>query len=133
MIARTYAATALGFDGEKIEVECDASNGLPTLLIVGLGNKAIDEATKAIGMDPGLVNPYINRAWAYCEIGLYEKAIADCQTALTIEPQNALAFNNLGLAYHRMTQLATARQYYQKACDLKLAVACRNYRLLLSE
>ena len=99
----------------------------------GMFSQAIDQATKAIGLDPGLVNPYINRAWAYSEIGLYQKAIADCQTALTIEPQNALAFNNLGLAYHRMTQLATARQYYQKACDLKLAVACRNYRLLLSE
>ena len=78
------------------------------------------------------MNPYINRAWAYCETGLYEKAIADCQTALTIEPKNALAFNNLGLAYHRMGKLAMARDYYKKACDLKLDVACGNYKLLLS-
>jgi magnesium chelatase family protein len=48
MIARVYSATAIGFEGEQIEVECDASNGLPTLLIVGLGNKAIDEAKERV-------------------------------------------------------------------------------------
>lgn len=48
MIARVYSATAIGFDGERIEVECDASNGLPTLLIVGLGNKAVDEAKERV-------------------------------------------------------------------------------------
>lgn len=48
MIARIYAATTIGFEGKRIEVECDASNGLPTLLIVGLGNKAIDEAKERV-------------------------------------------------------------------------------------
>jgi len=48
MIARIYAATSIGFEGKRIEVECDASNGLPTLLIVGLGNKAIDEAKERV-------------------------------------------------------------------------------------
>jgi hypothetical protein len=98
----------------------------------GRFNLAIEEASKAIGLDPGLVNPYINRAWAYSETGLYEKAIADCYTALAIEPENGLAFNNLGLAFHRMERLATAREYYKKACDLNLNVACNNYKLLLS-
>lgn len=31
-----------------IEVECDTSNGLPNLIIVGLGNKAIDEAKERV-------------------------------------------------------------------------------------
>lgn len=48
MIARVFAATSIGFEGKRIEVECDASNGLPTLLIVGLGNKAIDEAKERV-------------------------------------------------------------------------------------
>jgi tetratricopeptide (TPR) repeat protein len=78
------------------------------------------------------VNPYINRAWAYCETGLYEKAIADCYTALALDPKNALALNNIGLAFHRLEQLSTAKEYYKKACDLKLEVACSNYKLLLS-
>jgi magnesium chelatase family protein len=48
MIARVFSATNIGFEGKRIEVECDASNGLPTLLIVGLGNKAIDEAKERV-------------------------------------------------------------------------------------
>lgn len=48
MIARVFTATTLGFEGKVIEVECDTSNGLPNLLIVGLGNKAIDEAKERV-------------------------------------------------------------------------------------
>ena len=44
MVGRVLSATSLGFDGQLIEVEGDLSSGLPTLQIVGLGNKAIDEA-----------------------------------------------------------------------------------------
>ena len=48
MTAKIFSATTVGFSGELIEVECDASNGLPNVLIVGLGNKAIDEAKERI-------------------------------------------------------------------------------------
>lgn len=44
MTGKVYSAATIGFDGHLIEVECDSSNGLPSLQIVGLGNKAIDEA-----------------------------------------------------------------------------------------
>lgn len=42
--AKVYSAAPVGFDGRLIEIECDLSNGLPGIVIVGLGNKAIDEA-----------------------------------------------------------------------------------------
>lgn len=48
MTARVVSATAVGFDGKLIEVECDANKGLPNLQIVGLGNKAIDEARERV-------------------------------------------------------------------------------------
>lgn len=48
MTSRTYSATNIGFDGELIAVECDIAQGLPNLLIVGLGNKAIDEAKERV-------------------------------------------------------------------------------------
>ncbi|HEX4662197.1 MAG TPA: YifB family Mg chelatase-like AAA ATPase [Candidatus Saccharimonadales bacterium] len=48
MTARVYAAATVGFDGRLIEVECDSSNSLPSLQIVGLGNKAIDEAKERV-------------------------------------------------------------------------------------
>lgn len=44
MVGTVLSATPLGFNGQLIEVEGDISNGLPSLQIVGLGNKAIDEA-----------------------------------------------------------------------------------------
>ena len=44
MVGRVLSATPLGFYGQLIEVEGDMSQGLPALQIVGLGNKAIDEA-----------------------------------------------------------------------------------------
>lgn len=44
MVGRVLTATPLGFNGQLIEVEGDISNGLPNLQIVGMGNKAIDEA-----------------------------------------------------------------------------------------
>lgn len=45
MLSRVYAGTTLGLDGVLIDVEVDvASMGLPTLTIVGLPDKAVDEA-----------------------------------------------------------------------------------------
>src|SRR5574344_2060000 len=44
MISKVISAAAIGYSGEIIEVEGDISKGLPTLQIVGMGNKAIDEA-----------------------------------------------------------------------------------------
>lgn len=42
--AKVYSAASIGFEGRLIEIECDLSNGLPSIIIVGLANKAIDEA-----------------------------------------------------------------------------------------
>jgi magnesium chelatase family protein len=48
MTAHIYSATSLGYEGKLIDVESDSSNGLPTLIIVGLGNKAVDEAKERV-------------------------------------------------------------------------------------
>ncbi len=47
-VAKVYSVAPIGFDGALIEVESDASKGLPTLQIVGLGNKSIDEAKERV-------------------------------------------------------------------------------------
>lgn len=44
MVGKVLSATPVGFQGQLIDVEGDLSAGLPALQIVGLGNKAIDEA-----------------------------------------------------------------------------------------
>ena len=48
MVARVLTAAPVGFDGQIIEVESDTKKGLPSLQIVGLGNKAIDEAKERV-------------------------------------------------------------------------------------
>lgn len=48
MTARVVSATALGFEGHLIDIECDSKKGLPGIAIVGLGNKSIDEAKERL-------------------------------------------------------------------------------------
>ena len=96
----------------------------------GYFDQAIAHATKAIELDPGRVNPYINRSWAYIEKGLLDQAIEDGKTALLIDPKNAYALNNLGLAHHRHSQISEAKDYYQRSCELGLKLGCDNFKTL---
>lgn len=47
-VARVSSAAPLGYIGHLVEVESDTSKGLPSFQIVGLGNKAIDEARERV-------------------------------------------------------------------------------------
>lgn len=48
MVAKILSVAPVGFEGHLIEVESDATKGLPSLQIVGMGNKAIDEAKERV-------------------------------------------------------------------------------------
>jgi tetratricopeptide (TPR) repeat protein len=96
-------------------------------VVKGEWNQAIQAATLAIYYDPDVVNPYINRAWAYAETGAFEKAIEDCNEALKLAPKNAMAFNNRGLVYEKKGDKRRAGKDYFKACELGFEVGCRNY------
>lgn len=48
MVARVITVAPVGFDGSIVEVESDATKNLPSFQIVGLGNKAIDEAKERV-------------------------------------------------------------------------------------
>lgn len=47
-VAKIYSAAPLGFESKLIEVESHATKGLPSIQIVGLANKSIDEAKERI-------------------------------------------------------------------------------------
>lgn len=47
-VAKIISVAPVGFDGHLIEVESDSTKGLPSLQIVGMGNKAIDEAKERV-------------------------------------------------------------------------------------
>ena len=47
-VAKVLTAAPIGYDGQLVEVECDMKAGLPSLQIVGMGSKAIDEAKERV-------------------------------------------------------------------------------------
>lgn len=47
-VAKVLSIAPVGFEGHIIEVESDTAKGLPSLQIVGMGNKAIDEAKERV-------------------------------------------------------------------------------------
>lgn len=48
MLAKINSIAVIGLDGEKIEVEVDLSNGLPSFSIVGLPDKAVEESKERV-------------------------------------------------------------------------------------
>lgn len=48
MVAKTYSAVNIGYDGNLVEVECDKTKGLPRFNIVGLASKAVNESTERV-------------------------------------------------------------------------------------
>src|SRR6478609_4950716 len=48
IVAKILSVVPIGFEGSIVEVESHAAKGLPGLQIVGLGNKAIDEAKERV-------------------------------------------------------------------------------------
>lgn len=47
-VAKVITVAPIGFEGRIIEVESDTTKGLPSLQIVGMGSKAIDEAKERV-------------------------------------------------------------------------------------
>lgn len=48
MLAKVNTISHLGLDSQLIEIEADMSNGLPGFIVVGLANKAVDEAKERV-------------------------------------------------------------------------------------
>ncbi len=48
MLAKVYAPALVSLDGEVVEVECDLTNGLPGFVMVGLADKAVEEARERL-------------------------------------------------------------------------------------
>ena len=48
--------------------------------------RAIEDYTTAIGLDPGYADAYYNRGCSYYEVGLFDKSIEDLTRAIEIDP-----------------------------------------------
>ncbi|MFC1876553.1 tetratricopeptide repeat protein [Thermodesulfobacteriota bacterium] len=98
----------------------------------GNAGEAIITASVALTLDPGMVNAYINRSWAYSKKGQYDKAIQDCDKALDIDTDNALAYNNRGLAFQGKGDMDKAKADYERACTLGFDIGCKNYQEIIN-
>ena len=48
MLAKVNTISNIGLDSHQVVVEADMSNGLPGFIVVGLANKAVDEAKERV-------------------------------------------------------------------------------------
>lgn len=48
MLAKVNTVSSIGLDCQMVQVEADMSNGLPSFIVVGLANKAVDEAKERV-------------------------------------------------------------------------------------
>jgi len=86
---------------------------------------AIDDFSKAIGIEPKLPYAFINRGVSWAALGAYDRAIGDFAQALRVDPKSALAYNNRGGAHRDRGEFDRAMADFNKAIDIdpKLADA----------
>lgn len=99
-----------------------------SFLMVKNWSEAINAATEAILLDSALVDSYIVRSWAYAESGETQKALSDTNTAIRLDANNALAYNNRAYINELMNNSAKAKADYHRACELQYAPACDTVR-----
>lgn len=82
-------------------------------------HEAIQCYTEAIELDSTNAVFPCNRAAAYGKIGEHQKAIEDCQKALSLDPNYGKAYGRMGLSYHNLNNFQKAKENYSKALELE--------------
>jgi len=97
--------------------------------------KAIDEFTKAIALNPKLAVPYYNRGNAYLHRKDPGKAITDYSQAIEIEPRDPQYYNNRGAAHLMAENYRAAVTDFTEAIrlDARLAQAYFGRSVALAE
>lgn len=76
---------------------------------------------------------YRARALAYGARGLYEKAVADCNESIKINPKYGSAYSTRGLIFQKTNQIEKAKKDFIKACSLGHTQACSYYEKITGE
>jgi len=81
----------------------------------GKNQEAMEAFTKAIELNPKVVEAYFNRGAAYFRLGNYRQAIRDYDRAIELDPKNAWAYLGRGTVYFSLGD------YRQGLEDFKIA------------
>ena len=82
-------------------------------------DRAIEDYSKAIELEPDYAGAYNNRGATYERNGDYDRAIEDFSKAIELEPDYAGAYNNRGATYERNDDYDRALEDCSKAIELK--------------
>ena len=80
--------------------------------------RAIEDFSKAIALNPNFAEAYNNRGLAYAELNKYEQAIGDYDRAIELNPALAAAYINRGNAHTNLNKHERAIKDYGKAIEL---------------
>ena len=78
-------------------------------------DRAIDDFSKVIEIDPDDAEAYYNRGLAYAHKGEYDRAIADFNKAIELNPNDVAAYHNRALAIGRQAAKETEERLIQEA------------------
>jgi tetratricopeptide (TPR) repeat protein len=76
---------------------------------------AVTSASAAASVDPLCDNAFVVRGIAYYKQNLPDPAIADCDRAIAVNPENLLAYNCRGLVYAQKGQMEQSQQELDRA------------------
>lgn len=81
-------------------------------------DKAIEDYSRVIQIQPDFLDSYVARGYSYAKKGDLERAIEDYSLALRVDPDQFEARFNRALAYEQQGDLKRAVEDYQKAYDV---------------
>ncbi len=82
-------------------------------------NKAQEELSKAIEINPKNPEAYFWRARTFIKIGKYDEAIMDLKTVIDLNPRNSRAYDNLAWLYMRRNKDDESLSYLDRSIELR--------------
>ena len=87
-------------------------------------DRAIDDFSRTISIDPKNSVAYYKRGDTYAKKGQYDRAIDDFSSAIFIDPKNTDAYFMRGVAYAVTGNIKNMNSNFQKACNLGHERSC---------
>lgn len=89
---------------------------------------AIESSTEALRVDPYNDGLYAARSQAYAQTSKLDEAMRDAEWAITLNQNNAVAYNNRGFVYESRGDHRLAAEDYRRSCALGFDGGCANLK-----